>query len=588
MILYVSAIDERGNLCFAFNEDKTQRKKYLCPNCGVPVILRKSDNVGKYAKRPHFAHKANEGVDCCPETVLHNTFKTELYKILKEHLDNNKEFICEWNCNIFPDRYKGNLLKRIGNVYMERDLGVCRPDILLTDNDDKPYIAIEIVVTHKPEEQTIKYYKDNNIYLYQINLESDNDLKNIEIKAKYPDFFDACNRHKCKTCGQYLTKREIIIKEQMCNYCYKPMLFSYGTDEIKKSRNPIKFNQNIFFPKDYSRDEIEYVLKNSVKLRRTYSIVDDGVYIYNTCSRLNCQPNYCYDSLEMIEYSEPKEQKMQLISSKTSYYCDKCKNNSVEVAKCGKCNQNLTQITTYLYSTKCHTCKSPIVIADCVEKIDNGKEYDVAPSWLSKDQIDYLNRNGANIRLVKSGLFVNSFNANVCPVCGDFGNKSFEDVDCKPIAKYSFLHCYDCDPIQGQHIDYPTEKCSQCGRVKIRRTLIVVEAYCYKCKRPIKVAFIKEPDGYSFRFNSVHRSTAAKYGVVFQDNEKKPMVCFNCDAPISEYYINKYIHCKEIMHESSSYCPYCYKPKTVNDYFANENLNNTSDEFPITLDEAPF
>jgi hypothetical protein len=36
---------------------------------------------------------------------------------------------------------------------------ICKPDIALFDETGKVFTVIEIVVTHKPEDNVIKYYK---------------------------------------------------------------------------------------------------------------------------------------------------------------------------------------------------------------------------------------------------------------------------------------------------------------------------------------------------------------------------------------------------------------------------------------------
>jgi hypothetical protein len=61
---------------------------------------------------------------------------------------------------------------------------ISKPDIALFDKTGKVFAVIEIVVTHKPEDTVIKYYKENNIVLIQIELDSENDLENIDNKLE--------------------------------------------------------------------------------------------------------------------------------------------------------------------------------------------------------------------------------------------------------------------------------------------------------------------------------------------------------------------------------------------------------------------
>ena len=531
-ILYVSAIDDEGNLCFAFNEDKTQKKKYVCPNCGVPMTLKKSDKVGKYTKRPHFAHKVNEEHDCCPETVLHSAFKTELYRLLKERLEKQLPFEFEWKCQSCKDIHTGNLLKVVKNVYLEKDLGDCRPDILLTDTNDKPVFAVEVVVTHKPEEKTLHYYKDNKIWLYQIDLYSDEDLKNIENIANKPTNFDVCLRPKCVNCEKKLTRRTIYVNEEKCAICNKTINVTMGQDERK----------GLFPPDIFNEDEINFATEHNVHLQVFHLVDLNTLALFNVCPHCN---NYVKDL-----YFDTK---MPLIGKKDSYYCEYCeylKNHPFDNQKCDKCGGNLTTRTINVYYKLCNKCNAPIKIAE--------GDYGIRPYQFTKEQIDYSIQNGANIQKIQSSIYEEPFYANVCPNCGDFGN---DGNGGQLLTSKYFPHCKNCERYNEPRYNNPTEVCNVCGRKKVKRTLYIVETCCYQCKSPLKVAFIKEPNGdFSFRLNQWHKSKAESFGVVFQNNEDSPMVCPSCNASISRFHVTDYITCKEIWHDDSTfYCPTCYR-----------------------------
>ncbi len=534
-ILYVSDIDDEGNLCFAFNEDKTQKKKYVCPNCGVPMILKKSDKEGKYTKRPHFAHKSNENHDCCPETVLHNTFKNELYRILKERLENNMSFIFKWKCKSCVDTHSGDLLKCVHNIYLEKDLDVCRPDILLTDKNDKPIFAVEVVVTHKPEEKTLQYYKDNKIWLYQIDLKSDEDLKDIENKAKYPFPFDVCRRPKCKTCDTILTRRTIYVKEGKCKNCDGIINMTMGEGD-----------EGIFLPVDYKQEEIDFAKSKNVLFKNYNCEHLKQNSIYSVCP--HCNTN-------VVDYYS--DQQMAIIGEKNFYYCKKCEykiTHPFEGKKCDKCGRSLTTRTVSIYLKKCKNCKTLIIVAEA--------DYEIKPYMFTKEQIEFSNQNGANIQQIQSSIFKKSFYDNVCTNCGCFGN---DGHDGQLLTFKYFPHCNRCEPYWEPRICTPREVCSVCGGLKVKRTLYVVETYCYRCNKPMKLAFIAEPNGvFSFNFNSWHKSKAANYGVVFQDNKDYPIVCPTCNAPFSSSYASFYITCKEIWHDNSNfYCPQCYRQRQI-------------------------
>ncbi len=544
-ILYEAAYDENNVLCFACDEEKTQKKQYVCPNCGRSMILHKSNNTGRYAKRPHFAHKSDV-VDCKAEGVLHQTFKNKLYEILQDHLSNNKPFNFESNCPFFKEQHSDNLLKNVKKVYIEKDLGICRPDILLTDDNEMPYIAVEIVVTHYPEDNPIKYYKDNNIYLYQLNLESFDDLKNIEEKAKHPDYFNYCTRPKCPTCNNYMKKREFTIKETICSDCRK-------TIRISNKYEDGSFN---FGPNKYNSEDLNFALNNSVAFTLIFT---EGKWsnrrLDHTCP--HCNPLISDEKQDIVF-------KPLIAETKRDYYCDHCnKINKTNIQKCKKCNQPLTTRTINIYQSKCHICSNPILFADGddVYRFENR----IKPYQFTQEQIDYAIGEGVNIIQIESRLYSNKFNANVCPKCGNYGNDGIYNINNRLVASKEFVFCNCCNPtMRSLNLNTPktTNKtyCNICGNTMITNTLFIVDAYCYKCKKTMKVAFIQENDGrYSFNFNSTHKDLASsRYGMSFTTYENYPIECQNCKNPISKKDIDKYVSCKEVAHIPVTFCPNKY------------------------------
>jgi hypothetical protein len=91
-------------------------------------------------------------------------------------LRENRALNFEWDCQFCTEHHKGNLLKKISDVKLEYNLGKCQPDIALLDAHENVHAVIEVVVTHKPEEQAVKFYKDNDIILIEHVLKSDLDL----------------------------------------------------------------------------------------------------------------------------------------------------------------------------------------------------------------------------------------------------------------------------------------------------------------------------------------------------------------------------------------------------------------------------
>ena len=66
-LLYTIAKNEQGLFIKANEAEKGN--DFFCPVCSSDLILRKSGNTGKGAKRPHFAHKSLTP-NCTPETAV--------------------------------------------------------------------------------------------------------------------------------------------------------------------------------------------------------------------------------------------------------------------------------------------------------------------------------------------------------------------------------------------------------------------------------------------------------------------------------------------------------------------------------------
>mgnify|MGYP007069960352 FL=1 len=135
-------------------------------------------------KQHHFAHKPilelndkerNIISNCINsnESYLHNAFKIGLYQILKAKIENNEEFIIHWNASNIGEQ-NCNLLKIAKNIKIENYVYELKPDITLYDKNGRAYVAIEIVVQHKPDRKKLAYYSENKISLYEIDLDKNN------------------------------------------------------------------------------------------------------------------------------------------------------------------------------------------------------------------------------------------------------------------------------------------------------------------------------------------------------------------------------------------------------------------------------
>jgi ssDNA-binding Zn-finger/Zn-ribbon topoisomerase 1 len=250
-ILYVAAFDKNGILVKAKDAEKTG--EYFCPECKDKLILKKSGNTGKGSKRPHFAHHA-ESPNCTPEGVLHKSFKLLLLQYIKEHIADETLVNIEWVCSYCHEKHTGNLVQYATDAIAEYQMGNCRADIALLGQEGKPIAVIEIVVTHKPEETAIAYYKDNKIVLIQIELESEDDLDRIEAKINKPTSIDYCFNHRCPNIGDYAFQRGRKLVVRNCGNFHQMLSIEAG----------IFHYFGAFFPQDLTDVEIEFAKSKGV------------------------------------------------------------------------------------------------------------------------------------------------------------------------------------------------------------------------------------------------------------------------------------------------------------------------------------
>jgi len=250
-ILYVAAFDKNSVLVKAKDAEKTE--DYSCPECKGKLTLKKSGKTGKGCKRPHFAHRA-EFPNCTPEGVLHKSFKLLLLQHIKKHIADKSPINIEWECIYCHEKHTGNLIQYVANAQDEYQMEKCRADIALLGQEGKPIAVVEIVVTHKPEEATLLYYKENKIILIQIELDSEEDLYNIGAKLNKPTSIDYCFNPKCPNIGEYIYNRRAITFNKQCNFhimrtCIAEINHYFGS-----------LNST-----DFTDEEIELAKKNNVK-----------------------------------------------------------------------------------------------------------------------------------------------------------------------------------------------------------------------------------------------------------------------------------------------------------------------------------
>ena len=86
------------------------------------------------------------------------------------------------------------------------------------DADGNAIAVIEVVVTHAPEENTLKYYHDNGIVLVQYNVK-ETDLLDITEKLKHPDDVSLCLNSKCNNYNANAIMRFPKTHKHKCKRC---------------------------------------------------------------------------------------------------------------------------------------------------------------------------------------------------------------------------------------------------------------------------------------------------------------------------------------------------------------------------------
>ncbi len=213
-ILYSTASNSIGELITI--EKAVKGTSYSCPICQGDMIPRLGKN-----KRHHFAHKALTE-DCTPESVLHYSFKMVLAQKIEEHIRSQQPLQISWGCSCY-ERHTGNLVKKAKRVEVEYNLGICRPDIALLDSSDRAIAAIEVVVTHEPEERVLDYYKKQGIGAVIFRLDSEADLNRIG-SSMTPDQVYSCLNPRCNRCGNRSNRKDLAIIQSRCKWCQHPML----------------------------------------------------------------------------------------------------------------------------------------------------------------------------------------------------------------------------------------------------------------------------------------------------------------------------------------------------------------------------
>jgi len=154
-VKYSAAYDAHQNIVLI--GEAIPHQPYTCTGCRQPMVAR----LRGQDRAPHFSHKVKH--ECSSETALHQATKDLLYRTLAEHQVNNTPYIAQYACPYCLQQHSVDLTKRFNAVVMERRWGSIIPDITLVNQHNQPAIAIEVVVTHAPDELAQEYYRTHEI-----------------------------------------------------------------------------------------------------------------------------------------------------------------------------------------------------------------------------------------------------------------------------------------------------------------------------------------------------------------------------------------------------------------------------------------
>ena len=310
-------------------DDAVRGTSFFCPSCKGPMILRRGKiNI------PHFAHK-NLTPNCKPETVLHMLGKEEVKKIAEDHLARRSQMEAKFHCSNCGTSHNKNILENIQSVQLEKALEFARPDVSFVRDDGTTSVAIEIVVTHKPEPEVLELFERKDVFYIRINLKEFLDLKDIESKIRSP-FWDRKEKYSrdrfctikdnpelfCSKHGWAKDQRRLFVIEYPCNKCNK-----YTKVAVLNLDNENPFNRQL--PDTFTEKEIQIARKEGVLLdKHKFSNHQHGYYwLVNKCSHCSSLPYYTGSRKSDTQYEyggwyEKHPEKAKIFE--TGYSCEEC------------------------------------------------------------------------------------------------------------------------------------------------------------------------------------------------------------------------------------------------------------------------
>jgi len=302
-IFYPYALDPAGSIVNAAHAPRSDH--YSCIACGERMVLKRGE-----IKRPHFAHYT-ENPNCKPETVLHMTAKNLIKAGLDTAIRMKSQYPFTWHCSVCDKAHKGDLARAPRDVKTEVNLDGVRPDILVSSVKGKPLVAIEVVVTHRPEQEAIEAYKKLKLPVLLVEPRWE-DLEKFRNSLGMVEAWQApCQAKRCPKCGGLM--KDVVVGAfagHKCDKCRKPVL-DFG----------LVIGDSAYFP-EWSRGMVKPARSVGVYIKRIpIGNYGKGVWVLK-CPHCGYSDRiYCY---EEPWFEDVVMQRQPIVNTRPYYRCETC------------------------------------------------------------------------------------------------------------------------------------------------------------------------------------------------------------------------------------------------------------------------
>jgi ssDNA-binding Zn-finger/Zn-ribbon topoisomerase 1 len=267
----------------------------LCPECGKPLIAKKGSLITH-----HFAHDSR--TTCNFETILHRVAKLLIRDAIARAIGEGKPLPVKWRCDYCKDEHSGNLVKKAAAVKLEQALGPVRPDLLLVSASDTPIAAIEVVVSHPPEFAARRFYRENDIELLVVRIESEAHLATLRNpQSLHAASGTLCTRRRCPTCRHPLMPSPLCVVIGDCYRCGRPMKIAFKVTD-----------QGMLSPDKFSNEDVRRARIAGCVLEQRWSSTAQERYLSNICARCRafCGRFHLHDYWYLADRTEQRIQQV--------------------------------------------------------------------------------------------------------------------------------------------------------------------------------------------------------------------------------------------------------------------------------------